>query len=155
MCLLFCRPYDWLAKLASHLPLSGSLPFAAAFNGYRSGAPSRLPCGSLSGSLLPFALRRLFGGGASSRVIIPSFNQTNIPGYFLALAGASLRKPISLKIFRILRTFPFSTFCYNIDKNTQHFLGCPDNIGLLRVLLNSDPSVMRILRSVRFGLQIN
>jgi hypothetical protein len=88
-------------------------------------------------------------------VIIPSFNQINIPGYFPALADASLRKPISLKIFRILRTFPFSTFCYNIDKNTQHFLGCPDNIGLLRVLLNSDPSVMRISRSVRFGLQIN
>ena len=66
-----------------------------------------------------------------------------------------MRKPISLKIFRILRTFPFSTFCYNMKKNTQHFLGCPDNIGLLRVLLNSDPSVMQTLRSVRFGLQIS
>ena len=88
-------------------------------------------------------------------MIIPSFNQINIPGYSHFLADTSLRKPISLKIFRILRTFPFSTFCYNMDKNTQHFLGCPDNIGLLRVLLNSDPSVMRILRSVRFGLQIN
>ena len=93
--------------------------------------------------------------GASSRVIIQSFNQKNIPGYSLALAGASLRNPISLKIFRILRSFPFSTFCYNMDKNTQHFLGCPDNIGLLRVLLNSDPFTMQTLRSVRFGLQIN
>jgi hypothetical protein len=153
--LFSCRPYDSRPKLSLRLRLSGSHPVDPAFDGFFFRIPVWSPCGFLSEILRSVTFRILCGGACFKSGNKSIFQSKNTRSTLLLFRAHSCEERFPAKTFRDLRTIQSSTLCYNIEKNTQHFFGCPDRVGLLLAFLNSDPSVARIFRFVRFGFQLN
>ena len=124
-CLLSCRPFAARPKLTPRLYLSGSLPCDTAFNGYLFRLPSRSPCGFHSGNLPTVTFRNPRWRGCIKSGDKSIFQSTKTR-YFLTLAGHSCEPSLARSDF--LRKFSgtcepsdLRLFCYNIEKNTQHF----------------------------------
>jgi hypothetical protein len=94
------------------------------------------------------------GGGALSREINQFFNQLK-PGVLSNSCEPLLRGTISFENFPGLTNHPIFDLIATTLKRTLSTFGCPDIIGLLLVILNSDPSVLQILRSVRIGFKLS
>jgi hypothetical protein len=106
-----------------------------------------------------FPLRFQKRKDALSRAVNQSLNQ-NIPGVLYcscehSLSSSLLRGPNYLENFPGLANLPIFDLLLQHWKEHSASFGGPDNIGLLLAILNSDPSVARILRPVRFGFQLN
>jgi hypothetical protein len=135
---------------------SASCHLSSLLTAISSGIRSWSPCGFHSRNLLlGFFAVTWRGVAAISRITNQSFNQ-NTSGVLSALAGIlSCERRFPSKTFRNLRTFQSSTFLLQHSKEHLAPFGRPARSGLLPAGLNPDPSVVQILRSVRFGFQFS
>jgi len=135
---------------------SASCHLSSLLRAIPSGIRSRSPCGFLSGNLLHgFFAVTWRGVGAISRITNQSFNQ-NTSGVLSSPCGHSLfRGKISFENFPELANLTIFDLLLQHSKEHLAPFGRPTRIGLLLAGLNPDPSVVQILRPVRFGFQFS